>query len=80
MKIIDKVNADNQEIIIIGALNINYLKNDDHRNLKDNIALLGQNRIVNKPTRVTKDSESFVDIILTIFLVTFILLTCLIIP
>ena len=80
MNIIDKVNADNQEIIIIGALNINYLKNDDHRNLKDNIALQGQNRIVNKPTRVTKASESFVDIILTIFLVTFILLTCLIIP
>ena len=41
MKIIDQVNSGNKEIVIIGDLNINYLKNDDHRNLKDNITLLG---------------------------------------
>ena len=65
MKIIDQVNSGNKEIIIIGDLNINYLKNDDHRNLNDNIVLLGLNQIVNKPTRVTKDSNSLIDIILT---------------
>ena len=65
MGIIDEVNADNKEIIIIGDLNINYLKNDNHRNLKDNIALLALNQIANKPTRVKKDSETLIDRILT---------------
>ena len=65
MKIIDQVNSGNKEIIIIGDLHINYLKNDNHRNLKDNIALLGLNQIVNKPTRLTKDSSTLIDIILT---------------
>ena len=65
MKIIDQVNSGNKEVIIIGDLNISYLKNDDHRNLNDNIVLLGLNQIVNKPTRVTKDSNSLIDIILT---------------
>ena len=65
MNIIDKVNADNKTIIIIGDLRINYLKNDDRTNLKDNIALLGLNQIVNKPTRVTKDSETLIHILLT---------------
>ena len=62
MTIIDQVNSGNKEIIAIGYLNINYLKNDDYRNLKDNIALLGLNQIVNKPIRVTKDSETLIDI------------------
>ena len=62
MTIIDQVNSGNKEIITIGYLNINYLKNDDYRNLKDNIALLGLNQIVNKPIRVTKDSETLIDI------------------
>ena len=62
MKIIDQVNSGNKEIITIGYLNNNYLKNDDYRNLKDNIALLGLNKIVNKPIRVTKDSETLIDI------------------
>ena len=62
MTIIDQVNSGNKEIIYIGYLNINYLKNDDYRNLKDNIALLGLNQIVNKPIRVTKDSETLIDI------------------
>ena len=62
MTIIDQVNSGNKEIIYIGYLNINYLKNDDYRNLKDNIALLRLNQIVNKPIRVTKDSETLIDI------------------
>ena len=62
MTIIDQVNSGNKEIITIGYLNNNYLKNDDYRNLKGNIALLGLNQIVNKPIRVTKDSETLIDI------------------
>ena len=62
MTITDQVNSGNKEIITIGYLNNNYLKNDDYRNLKDNIALLGLNQIVNKPIRVTKDSETLIDI------------------
>ena len=65
MKTIYQVDSGNKEIIIIGDLNINYLKNGDHRNLTDNIALLGLNQIVNKPTRVTKASNTLIDIILT---------------
>ena len=48
----------------MGDLNINYLQNDDDRNLKGNMALLGLYPIVNKPTRVTKYSETLIDIIL----------------
>ena len=62
MTIIDQANSGNKEIIYIGYLNINYLKNDDYRNLKDNIALLRLNQIVNKPIRVTKDSKTLIDI------------------
>ena len=65
MNILDKVNGDIKETIIKGDLNINYLNTGDHRILKDNIALLELNQIVNKPSRVTKDSETLIDIILT---------------
>ena len=55
----------NNELVIIGALNINYLNKDSHRQLKDNIALQGMKQIVKEPTRTTKDSQTLIDVILT---------------
>ena len=75
MNITDKANANNKETIIISDLNINYLKNNDLRNLKDNTTFLGSNEMVYKPTRVTKDSETLLIEFSRIMLVTFALLT-----
>ena len=65
LRTILKVNTETKELIIIGDLNINYLNKDSHRLLKDNIALQGLKQIIKEPTRVTKDSQSLIDVILT---------------
>lgn len=63
--LLKSVNGINLETLLLGDLNINYLKKNDHQNLKGIIKLNGFEQIVNQPTRTTKDTSTLIDIILT---------------
>lgn len=59
------VNNLEKEIILLGDININYLKKAEHREIKDIITAQGMKQIVKDPTRVTVDSKTLIDVILT---------------
>jgi exonuclease III len=64
LNILSKLNIENKECIVLGDMNINYLNNSPHA-LKDSISLQGFQQLITKPTRVTKDSETLIDVILS---------------
>ena len=51
----------------MGDFNVDYLKNNDNKDIKSIIYQNGFNQIVTKPTRITKDSKTLIDIIATIY-------------
>ena len=53
------------ETIILGDLNANYNKRNICKELKDIITVHGYNQLINTPTRITKESSTLIDIILT---------------
>ena len=59
------VNEQTMEVILTGDLNINYLKKDDHQCLKEIFSVQSLKQIVNKSTRVTKESSTMIDLIFT---------------
>ena len=60
-----KAQKEQKEVIILGDLNVNYLKNSDNKDLKTIINLNGFEQIITKPTRITETSETLIDVILT---------------
>ena len=57
-EMLNVVNDQSMETILIGDFNINYLKKDDHQCLKQIFCVQSLKQIVNKPTRVSKDSST----------------------
>ena len=49
----------------MGAINCDYLKDNDHRKIKDLFVSYGYKQLIKKATRVTETSETLVDHILT---------------
>ena len=60
---ISTVISENKEVILSGDLNCNYLIPTDHRDIKDIIRINGFKQIIDKPTRVSKNTKSLIDII-----------------
>jgi exonuclease III len=60
-----KINELSCETILMGDLNVNYLKSSKNKDLKQLIAAQGFDQLINKATRVTKDTSTLIDIILT---------------
>ena len=54
-----------KEIIIMGDMNTDYLKTNDNKEIKDIIKLYGLTQLVKKPTRITQETSSLIDIIAT---------------
>ena len=52
-----------KEFIIMGDMNINYLKKTDHREIKSIIRLYGLVQLITKPTRTTEQLNTLIDII-----------------
>ena len=50
---------------MLGDFNANYLKKNDCKELKDIISLHGYKQVIKKPTRVTEESSTLIDIILS---------------
>ena len=59
------VSRGKKEVIILGDLNSDYLVKNDNVNVKNVIAINGFKQLIDKPTRVTKNSKSCIDIIAT---------------
>ena len=57
--------ADSKEAIIMGDLNVNYRKKDDHPKIKAIISVNGFKQIVKKATRTTLNTTTLIDIIIT---------------
>ena len=57
--------ANLKETIILGGLNVNYLKSNDHHEIKNIMSLHGFKQTVKTATRITKDSSTLIDIIST---------------
>ena len=53
-----------QETILLGDLNVNFLK-QDNKNLKSILDIFGYKQIIQKPTRIAEASETLIDVILT---------------
>lgn len=57
--------AESKDVILIGDMNVNYLNSRDNREVKAIIQQKGLTQIIKKPTRVTQDTKSLIDIIAT---------------
>ena len=55
----------NKEIILLGDVNANYLVQNDHKPFKEILQLFGIKQIIKKATRITKTSQSLIDITAT---------------
>ena len=60
-----KVNNLSYEAILMGDLNADYMKSSNNKDLKQIIAAQGFDQLITKATRVTKDTSTLIDVILT---------------
>ena len=54
-----------KEVIILGDFNTDYLKRNIGRELKDMLTLFGFKQLIKEPTRITEETSTLIDIILT---------------
>ena len=59
------VNELSVEAIIMGDINVNFLKKNVCKELKDIISINGYEQLIKIPTRTTQDSSTLIDVILT---------------
>ena len=64
-KFLQKLGRENRETIIIGDININYLDDDNNKDMKELLTLNGFKQKVSEPTRVTDTTKTLIDVILT---------------
>ena len=57
------INATQSEVILLGDINVNYLKPNENKEFKSMFYLNGFTQLITKPTRTTKDSQTLIDII-----------------
>ena len=61
---ITKDSEKKQETILLGDLNVNFLK-QDNKDLKSILNIFGYKQMIKKPMRKADDSETLIDVILT---------------
>ena len=64
-KMVTTVNKNCLETLLLGDINVNYLQITSHKDLKNIFSSHGLKQLVKQPTRVTKDTKSLIDVILT---------------
>ena len=62
---LQNINRENKDVIIMGDININYLKKDDHRVIKDIFAVNGYKQLLGSATRTISSSATLIGVILT---------------
>ena len=63
--ILGKINDTKLETILLGDLNMNYLVKSDHKSSKEIADEYHFEQVIKTPTRITKDSSTLIDVILT---------------
>ena len=59
-----KASEKSQETILLGDLNVDFLKHDN-KDLKSILNIFGYKQMIQKPTRIAEASETLIDVILT---------------
>ena len=62
---LEAIEKENKETIIMGDLNTDYLKENDHRDIKDIFTKNGYKQILKTPTRVTPTTATLIEVIQT---------------
>ena len=57
--------TEDKETIILGDLNVDYNKRNDHKSIKDLFNLVGLKQLIQEFTRVTDSSRTIIDVIFT---------------
>lgn len=57
--------SESKECFVIGDLNVNYLKRNDNIDIKQMFRLYGFHQLIQKPTRITVENSSLIDLIFT---------------
>ena len=60
-----RITSESLEIILLGDVNIDYLKKGDNKSIKEIFKLHGLKQLVTKATRVTSTSSTLIDCIFT---------------
>lgn len=61
--VLNIITLENKETILLGDINCDYLKDNDHRDIKDLFITQGYKQLFNKATRITESSETLIDVI-----------------
>ena len=57
--------CEDKETILLGDLNVDYLRQQNNKEIKHIINVNGLKQIIKAPTRITKDSKTLIDVIAT---------------
>ena len=63
--VLNKLSYEYKEAILMGDINCDYLKDKDHREIKNLFVSYGYNQLIEKAPRITEKSETLIDVILT---------------
>ena len=63
--VLNKLSYKDKKTILIGDFNCDYLKDNDHREIKNLFVSYGYKQLIEKATRITETSETLIDVILT---------------
>ena len=63
--VLNKISYEDKETILMGDINCDYLKDNDHREIKNYFVSYGYKQLIEKATRITETSETLIDVILT---------------
>ena len=64
-EILQTASHENKEITIMGDVNCDYFVKDDHKEVKHIFTAFGLKQLVTKPTRITENSSTLIDVVLT---------------
>ena len=63
--LLTRASTENKETLILGDFNVDFLKNDNNKVIKDTFKLHGFTQLIKYATRITKDSQTLIDLIAT---------------
>ena len=62
---LELVYSESKEVVLLGDLNVDYLKRNENKDIKSIISDNGFTQVIKRATRTTKDTKSLIDIIAT---------------
>ena len=57
--------SEGREVTILGDFNVNYLEQNEHKDFKALVPLYGLNQVMKQTTRISKNTFTLIDLILT---------------